>query len=64
MNNKAVIQYLNIQSDTEYSESQRLVKRIAMIYDQAIQICPQNQVAILNRSLLTWHAGNISDSEF
>jgi hypothetical protein len=34
------------------------------LLDQALSICPDNQIALLNQGLLGWSCGELRDDEF
>ena len=64
LNNQAVQQFLNlIDIKSEFILNQKL-EYITKSLDEACQLSPINQVALLNKHLLAWKCGKIRDDEF
>ena len=63
-NNRAVTCQLNIKSNSNLFELKQMTHKTIEFLTEAIKICPFNQVAILNRSLILWKSGAIRDDQF
>ena len=64
LNNQATQIYLNLADiDSGFIKNIKMNK-IEELLNEACEISPQNQVALLNKHLLAWKQGKIRDDEF
>ena len=61
LTNQAVACCLNITDHSSSYEVNQLRQKMIGLLDQAIKLAPNNQVALLNRHLLSWQTGQIRD---
>ena len=51
-NNQAVSMFLNITDQTCTDTQSKIAQKVMKLINQSLRICPQNQVALLNKALL------------
>ena len=58
-----MVKFLNLQDCTSIYDYDKVMSKMESLLDRAIKLAPNNQVAILNRTLLQWHTGQLVDQE-